>query len=81
MFPRAILYGRQNAIGMRLIRPETILAILTCKLYIRNLRGKMRNSKLIRYHEEMIMVEYGIGKFESIENLSMNKITWYQEVN
>ena len=75
MFPRVILYGRQNSIGMGLIRPET------CKLYIRNFRGKMRNSKLIRYHEEMIMVEYGIGKFESIENLSMNKTTWYQEVN
>ena len=55
--------------------------MLACKLYIRNLKGKMRNGKLIRYHEEMIIVEYGIGKFESIENLSMNKTTWYQEVN
>ena len=72
-FPRVILYRRQNAIRMGLIRPEIILVILACKLYIRNLRGKTRNGKLIWYHEKMIIVKYGIGKFESIENLSMNK--------
>ena len=77
MFPRAILYRRQNAIGKGLIRLETILAMLACKLYIENLKGKMRNGKLIRYHEKMIIVEYGIGKFESIENLLMNKTTQY----
>ena len=55
--------------------------MLACKLYIGNLRGKMRNGKLIRYHEEMIIIEYEIRKFKLIENLSMNKIIQYQEVN
>jgi len=56
-FLRAILYMRQNVIGMRLITLKINIAILICKLYIGNIRAKSRMNKLIQYHEELIMIE------------------------
>ena len=81
IFPRVILYSRQNTLGLGLIRPKTIMVMLAYKLYIGNLREKTRNGKLIRYYEEIIIVEYRMGKIEPLEKVSMNKLTWYQEVN
>ena len=37
-FPRAILYSRRNAIGLKLIRPKTAIAMQAYKLYLGNLR-------------------------------------------
>jgi len=58
-FLRVILHTRRNAIGIDLIKLETIIVILVCELYIGDLRAKIRISWLIRYNEEVIMVDYG----------------------
>ena len=58
-FPRAILHARQNAIGMGLIKLKMILSMLACKFHIRNIRSKTRINKLIQYHKQAIMIEYG----------------------
>ena len=36
-FSRAILHARRNTIGIGLIKPEMVIAILAYKLYIGNL--------------------------------------------
>ena len=51
IFPRAVLYFRRNALGIGLIKPEIIIAILACKLYIGNVRAKTRIGRLIKYNK------------------------------
>ena len=46
-FLRAILYIRQNVIGMRLITLKINMVMLVYKLYIGNIRAKSRMNKLI----------------------------------
>ena len=79
-FPRAILYKRQNAIGIGLITPKIIIAMLACKLYIGNIRAKSRMNKLIQYHKESIMIENGVRECKEHIRLSNNQATQYEEI-
>ena len=58
-FLRVILYIQQNQLGIWLIKPKTVIAILVCKLCIRNKRVNSKLAKLIRINEELVAVEYG----------------------
>ena len=75
-FPRAILYFRRNTLGIGLIKPETIIAILACKLYIGNVRAETRIRKLIKYNEQIKIVEYSeVDHGDVKERLSKNPTT------
>ena len=57
-FPRAVLYSKKNVVELGLIKPSIAIVILAYKLYIRNLRANTRIAKIIRIHEEVIIIEY-----------------------
>jgi len=56
-FSRAILYSRRNVVGIGLIKVETVIVMLVCKLCIGNLRANNKISRLIRYDKKWIIVE------------------------
>ena len=58
-FNRAVLYMKQNAIGIGLIKLSTVVVMLIGKLYIRNIRAQTRIELLIKLNQEIEMVEYG----------------------
>ena len=41
-FPREILYARKSALGVGLLKPSTIITILTLKLYLEHMRNDDR---------------------------------------
>ena len=47
IFPRKILYVRQNTLGVRLIIPSTAITIQSTKPYLDNKRAKTRIGRLI----------------------------------
>ena len=72
-FPRAALYFRKNALGIGLVKPETVIAILVC---IRNTRAETRIGRLIKHNEQMKMIEYGEVEYGSKkERFSKNPTT------
>ena len=46
-FPRDILYARKSALGIGLLKPTTIIAILATKLYVGHMRKNDRISNII----------------------------------
>ena len=51
-FPRTALYIRKSVLGVEMIKPETIIAILKLKQYIRNVKKPGNAGKSIRIQEE-----------------------------
>ena len=70
----------QNAVGIRLIRLKTAIAILACKLHIRNIRGDTRIAKLIRMSKEAVKVKHRVRQNTNKERVSRNPITQVEEV-
>ena len=58
-FPRIILYTRKSALGVGLMQPSTIIAILKLKSYIRNKRKQRNVTKSINIQEEYQEIEVG----------------------
>jgi hypothetical protein len=61
-FPRRILYVRKLALGIGIMRPNTIIDILALKLYFRHKCVETRISNLIQLIEDMTTVENGYNK-------------------
>ena len=57
-FLQAVLYSRRNIVGYGLVKPETVLAMLSMKLHVGNMRANTRNKELICSNKEAVMVEY-----------------------
>ena len=51
-FPREILYARKSALGVGLLKPSTIITILTLKLYLGHMRKDDRIAWIIKINEE-----------------------------
>ena len=58
-FPRAAMHSRKSAVGIGLVKPKTVIAILACKLHVGNVRAKTKIGKIIRMQEESLMIEHG----------------------
>ena len=58
-FLRIILYKRKSTLGVGLIQPSTIIAILKLKSYIGNKRKKGNAIKSINIQEEYQEIEAG----------------------
>jgi len=81
-FPRVVLYSRKSALGVGIMMPNTILAILKAKLYIGNIRIKKETYNDIKLHEELMIVEAGreVKVGEGL-NIQYWELTWIDEVN
>ena len=63
--------------GIGLVIPRTVVAMLAFKLYIGNKWVKSKISKLIGINEELVVVECGKKSTDFImERISTNRITW-----
>ena len=58
-FPRDVLYSRRSALGVGIMKPSTIIAILKAKLYLGNVRRKGVTYAAIKLQEEYVKVEAG----------------------
>ena len=58
-FPRLALYVRKSALGIGLMQPSTIIAILKLKSYIGNKRKEGNATQLIEIQEAYQEIEAG----------------------
>ena len=58
-FPRELLYSRKLALGIGLLKPSTIIAILATKLYIGHMRKNDRIANIIKINKAQAEWEYG----------------------
>ena len=79
-FLRGVLYSRRNTVGYGLVKAETVLAMISMKLYVGNIRANTRNKDLNCLNKEVVMVEYGYREVKWDERKLQNKITWYEEI-
>ena len=59
-FPRYFMYIDKAALGLGLMRPNTILATQSLKLYVGHMRGNANTGKLMRIQRENASVEKGM---------------------
>ena len=58
-FLRVVIYSRRNTVGYGLVKSEALLAMLSIKLHVKNMRVSTRNKELICSNKEVVMVKYG----------------------
>jgi len=58
-FPRSVLYSRKSALGIGIMIPSTIIAILKAKLYVSNVRAGGNTVQAVRVQEEYLKIEAG----------------------
>jgi len=51
-FPRKMLYARKSALGVELMKPLRMVAILSLKLYMGHVRAQDRIANIIKINEE-----------------------------
>ena len=81
-FPREILHARKSALGIGLMKPSTILAILASQLFFGYLRMKDDASTMITsiIHNENVHYKYTKNIIEIDSKYKMMQSTWYDEV-
>ena len=81
-FPRTALYSRRSALGVGLILPSTLIAMLKIKLYIGNIRKLGHATDSIKMQEDYQEIEAG-RNIRLGENPKMRywKKTWIDEVS
>ena len=55
-FPRTSLCSKKNSVGIGLIKPKIVVAILARKLHIENLTANTKISKTIQMQEESLTI-------------------------
>jgi len=58
-FPQSILYSRKSALGIEIMTPNIIIAILKAKLYLGNMRVGSNTTKAVSVQEEYLKLEAG----------------------
>ena len=58
-FPWSFLYLRQTALGIGLMKPRTIIAILALKLYVGHKRLDTKVSRMISVNEQIQYMQSG----------------------
>ena len=61
-FPRKVLYMRNSALGIGLLKPRTIVDLLSLKLYLGHHRAKTKESKMMQINEDNARWTYGYSK-------------------
>ena len=72
-FPRRILYARQSALGVGLLKWPMIVLFLALKLYLRYIRKSNTISIIISINEENLFLQYGYSSnvLESLRNMKL----------
>lgn len=81
-FPRQILYAQKSQLGVGIMKPATILAILSLKLYVGHKRHEDIISKQIKVNEKNSMFQYGFSKniLQVKSELKPKQLTWSDEI-
>ena len=80
-FPRTALYSRKSALGVGLILPSTLIAVLKLKLYVGNIRKLGNAADSIKVQKGYQEVEAGrVVTLGENPNLRYWKKTWIDEV-
>jgi len=79
-FLRAAMHSRKSAVGIGLMKPKTVIAILACKLCVGNVRAKTKIGKIVRMQEESLMIEHG-RVWKGVESCTKKPEAWTEEVN
>ena len=81
-FPRTALYSRRSALGVGLMLPSTLIAMLKIKLYVGNIRKLGHATDSIKMQEDYQEIEAG-RNIRLGENPKMRywKKTWIDEVS
>jgi len=61
-FPTKMLYIRKLALGIGLMKPSTMVAILTLKLYVGYVRAQDRITSIIKINEENTIFQNGYNQ-------------------
>ena len=81
-FPREVLYARKSALGIRLMKPSTILAVLAAQLYFGHERMKDATSKMMQSNIDNGNVHYRYSKdiMRVKTEYKMEQTIWCNEV-
>ena len=81
-FPRKLLYARKSALGVGLIKPSTMILILSMRLYAGHVRAGDRISNIIRINEENAMFQNGYSSnvLKAPERDDKEVATWSEEI-
>ena len=79
-FPRNVLYARKSALGIGLMEPNTIIAMLKLKLYVGSKRGRGNSWESVKVQEECLMVGRNVQLGQNPE-FRYWKPTWIDEVS
>ena len=61
-FPRKILYSRKSELGVGILKPRMIIAILALKLYLEHKRNEDRISNIIAINKQNVAYQYGYNQ-------------------
>jgi len=81
-FPKELIYSRREALGVGLLKPSTIIAILATKQYFGHKRMRGRISNIININEEKAALEYGYSSniTEISTKYKRKRTIWNDEV-
>jgi len=81
-FPRKLLYARKSALGVGLIKPSTMILILSMRLYAGHVRAGDRISNIIRINKENAMFQnaYSSNVLKAPERDDKEVATWSEEI-
>jgi len=81
-FPRDVLYMRNSALGIGLLKPTTIIDSLSLKLYVGHQRAKTKIANMIQINENNARLSYGYRNsiLEIDRKWKPNQISWSDEI-
>ena len=81
-FPRQILHTEKTQLGVGIMKPSTILTILSLKLYLGHKRHEDIIANQLEVNERNVAFQYGYNKnvLEVKRKLKPNQITWSDEI-
>ena len=81
-FPRRILYARKSELGVGILKPTTMIAILALKLYLGHKRNKDRISKIIEINEKNVAYQYGYSQklLDINRTMKPKNVIWSDEI-
>lgn len=81
-FPRKIIYAQKSELGVGILKPTIIIAILALKLYLSYKRNEDRISNIIMINEMNIAYQYGYNKYilQMKRSMKPTNIIWSNEI-
>jgi len=80
--PREVLYTRKSALGVGLMKPSTIIAVLALQSYFGHMRMEGVTAQMVNILEENKVVQYGYMSniMEILREYKIEQTTWCDEI-